>query len=106
MFFGWFWRQVQAKVGVTVDEYIHKSNEYGLWLAELHAQPDWTEWITEGDQQIPPMPIPGTMFVNRCRATFARAKHGTAGWRAIAVDSAGLTEVSPNDWKPLPKFRR
>jgi hypothetical protein len=103
MFYGWFWRKVRAEVGIMVDEYVHKSNEYGLWLAELHAMPDWTDG--EGPDN-PPMPIPGTMFVNRCRRTLARAQHGTAGWRTITVNSAGVAVVGESNWTPLPKFRR
>jgi hypothetical protein len=82
---------------------VHKSNEYGLWLAELHAMPDWTEW--DGPDN-PPMPVPGTMFVNRCRRTRARAEHGTAGWRTITVESVGVAVVGESNWMPLPKFRR
>jgi hypothetical protein len=102
LFFGWFWRQVMAEVASEVDEYVRKSNEYGLWLAELNVEPEWEEGSNDG----PPMPVPGSMFVNRCRATRARADFGTDGWRTIAVDGAAIADLTPTDWEPLPKFRR
>jgi hypothetical protein len=100
MFYGWFWRQVRAVVGVDVDEFVRKSNEYGLWLAELNAGPDWDNDADE------PMPIPGSMFKHRAHATIARAALGTSGWRTIEVDSAGAAIIGESNWDPLPKFRR
>lgn len=103
MFYGWFWRQVRAEVGAMVDEYVHKTNEYRLWQAEVYALPDWSDG--HGPEE-PSEQIPGSMFVNRCRITHERAQHGTVGWRTITVDNVGVAVVGESNWVPLPKFRR
>jgi hypothetical protein len=96
MFYGWFERKVRAEAGVLVAEYVHKSNEFALWLAELHAAPDWTD---SDDPDNPPVPIPGTLFANRCRETLKRAEYGTSGWRTITVDPPA------SRWRVIPTGR-
>ncbi|MGK8525153.1 hypothetical protein ACRS6B_28090 [Nocardia asteroides] len=95
-FYGWFWDQVKNAVRAEVDEYHHKSNEFGFWLAEEMAKPDW-------DPKPGGMPIPGSLRRNRARAHAARCAYGTSGWRTIAVDTHGAAVVGESNWSPLPK---
>ncbi len=98
-FFEWFWREVKMEIQSEGDEYLGKSNELRLWLREVLAKPDFEE-------NSEATPIPGSFVRNRARARAERAIFGTKGWRQIAVDRAGNTEVGATDWGPLPDPRR
>jgi len=99
-FYGWFWDQVKDAVRAEVDEYHGKSTEFGLWLAEEMAKPDW------GDDN---MPVPGSIRRNRARAHAARFANGTGGWRTNTVEPGGGIVLGESNWTPLPavgKYRR
>ncbi|MFD0359906.1 hypothetical protein ACFQZZ_00365 [Nocardia sp. GCM10030253] len=95
-FYGWFWDQVKEAVRSEVDEYHSKSNEFGHWLAEVMAKPDWGPGPGA-------MPIPGSLRRNRACAHADRCAYGISGWRAIEVDSHGVAEVGESEWPPLPR---
>lgn len=94
-FFGWFWEQVNSKVRTETDEYYRKRSEFGHWLAEVYAKPDFEE--RHGGN-----PIPGTLRRNRAKAHAERCEFGTTGWGGMTVDSSGVAVVGESDWDPLP----
>lgn len=100
LFFQWFWDQVEDKVRTEMEEYRRKSTEFGLWLAEENALPDFDNDGGGGN------PIPGTIRRNRARARLERAAFGTTNWGTTAVDREGVAIVAPSDWQPLPVRRR
>ncbi|WP_147378909.1 hypothetical protein [Mycobacteroides abscessus] len=94
-FFGWFWEQVYAKVRVEVEEYYRKRSEFGYWLAEENAKPDFEEHFGGN-------PIPGTLRRNRAPARSERCAFGTTGWGGISVNTSGVAVVGESDWDRLP----
>ncbi|WP_328857769.1 hypothetical protein OG579_01055 [Williamsia herbipolensis] len=101
-FYEWFWFEVRQAVTVEVEEFLSKSNEFGLWLGEEMAKPDF-------DPAPGGMPIPGSFRRNRARAHLERCAYGTTGWGGITVDVDGVAVVGDSDWAPLPpvgKYRR
>ncbi|GAC86332.1 hypothetical protein GP2_101_00010, partial [Gordonia paraffinivorans NBRC 108238] len=101
-FFQWFWEQIQEAVRIEVEEYYLKRSEFGYWLAEEQAKPDFEEG--HGGN-----PIPGTLRRNRAKAHAERCEFGTTGWGGITVDSSGVAVVGESDWDPLPavgKYRK